>query len=123
MKKRILIVDDEPNIVMSLEYLMRSKGLEVSIGRNGREALEALEANKFELVLLDITMPEVDGYEICSRIKEHPEWKDTHVVFLSAKSKQSDIEKGMSLGASDYIVKPFSTRELSRRVLDLLDEN
>ncbi|MEY2962814.1 MAG: hypothetical protein RL754_75 [Bacteroidota bacterium] len=121
--KRILIVDDEPNIVMSLEYLMRSKGLDVSIARNGTEALEALKKNSFDLVLLDITMPDVNGYEICTRIKSNEQWKSTHVVFLSAKSKQSDIEKGMSLGASDYIVKPFSTRQLSLRVLDLLNEN
>lgn len=120
--KRILIVDDEPNIVMSLEYLMRSKGLDVSIARNGTEALAALEKGEFELVLLDITMPDVDGYEICRTIKNHPVWKQTHVVFLSAKSKQTDIEKGMSLGATDYIVKPFSTRQLSHRVLEILNE-
>ena len=119
--KRILIVDDEPNIVLSLEYLMRSKGLDVRIGRNGKEALEQLEQERFDLILLDITMPEVDGYEICKIIKSHPVWKDTHVVFLSAKSKQSDIEKGMSLGASDYVVKPFSTRALSQKVLELIN--
>lgn len=119
--KRILIVDDEPNIVLSLEYLMRSKGLEVNIARNGNEALEQLEARTFDLMLLDITMPEVDGYEICKIVKNHPTWNEMHVVFLSAKSKQSDIEKGMSLGASDYIVKPFSTRALSQRVLELLN--
>jgi DNA-binding response OmpR family regulator len=118
----ILIVDDEPNIVMSLEYLMRSKGLEVNIARNGKEALEQLMARRFKLVLLDITMPDVDGYEICTRIKSNPEWQDTHVVFLSAKSKQSDIEKGMELGASDYVVKPFSTRDLSKRVLALINQ-
>lgn len=118
---KILIVDDEPNIVMSLEYLMRSKGFDVRIGRNGAEALEALEDEVFDLILLDITMPEVDGYEICRLVKNHPEWKKTHVVFVSAKSKQSDIEKGLSLGASDYIVKPFSTKTLSQRVLELLD--
>mgnify|MGYP001266328123 FL=1 len=119
----ILIVDDEPNIVMSLEYLMRSKGLDVSIARNGTEAIEQLEAKSFNLVLLDITMPDVDGYQICDMIKSKPEWASTHVVFLSAKSKQSDIEKGMSLGAADYIVKPFSTKELSARILQIINQN
>lgn len=119
----ILIVDDEPNIVMSLEYLMRSKGLDVSIARNGTEAIEQLEAKSFNLVLLDITMPDVDGYQICKMIKSKPEWASTHVVFLSAKSKQSDIEKGMSLGAADYIVKPFSTKELSARILQIINQN
>ena len=116
----ILIVDDEPNIVMSLEYLMRSNGLDVSIARNGTEAIEQLENKSFNLVLLDITMPDVDGYEICQLIKNTPDWAATHVVFLSAKSKQSDIEKGMALGATDYIVKPFSTKELSARILNLI---
>jgi len=116
----ILIVADEPNIVMSLEYLMRSNGLDVSIARNGSEAIEQLEAKRFNLVLIDITMPDVDGYEICQMVKSHPRWKQTHVVFLSATSKQSDIEKGMSLGATDYIVKPFSTKELSARILQII---
>jgi DNA-binding response OmpR family regulator len=119
--KRILIVDDEPNIVMSLEYLMRSKGLEVGIARSGSEALDQMEQSAYDLVLLDITMPDLDGYHVCQTIKNHPVWKQTHVVFLSAKSKQSDIEKGMSLGATDYIVKPFSTKDLSKRILDILE--
>jgi len=118
--KRILIVDDEPNIVMSLEYLMRSKGLEVGIARSGTEALDQMEQSAYDLVLLDITMPDLDGYHVCQTIKNHPVWKQTHVVFLSAKSKQSDIEKGMSLGATDYIVKPFSTKDLSKRILEIL---
>jgi len=119
--KRILIVDDEPNIVMSLEYLMRSKGLDVGIARSGTEALDQMELEAYDLVLLDITMPDLDGYHVCQTIKNHRVWKDTHVVFLSAKSKQSDIEKGMSLGATDYIVKPFSTKDLSRRILEILN--
>ena len=119
--KKILIVDDEPNIVMSLEYLMRSKGLEVGIARSGTEALDQMEQSHYDLVLLDITMPDLDGYHVCQTIKNHPVWKDTHVVFLSAKSKQSDIEKGMSLGATDYIVKPFSTKDLSKRILEILE--
>lgn len=119
--KRILIVDDEPNIVMSLEYLMRSKGLEVGIARSGTEALDQMEQISYDLVLLDITMPDLDGYHVCQTIKNHPVWQNTHVVFLSAKSKQSDIEKGMSLGATDYIVKPFSTKDLSKRILEILE--
>ena len=119
--KKILIVDDEPNIVMSLEYLMRSKGLEVGIARSGIEALDQMEQSHYDLVLLDITMPDLDGYHVCQTIKNHPVWKDAHVVFLSAKSKQSDIEKGMSLGATDYIVKPFSTKDLSKRILEILE--
>ena len=106
---------------MSLEYLMRSKGLEVGIARSGTEALDQMEQNSYDLVLLDITMPDLDGYHVCQTIKNNPVWQNTHVVFLSAKSKQSDIEKGMSLGATDYIVKPFSTKDLSKRILEILE--
>ena len=100
---------------------MRSKGLEVGISRSGTEALDQMEQNSYDLVLLDITMPDLDGYHVCQTIKNHPVWQHTHVVFLSAKSKQSDIEKGMSLGATDYIVKPFSTKDLSNRILEILE--
>lgn len=101
---------------------MRSKGLEVGIARSGSEALEQMEQEFYDLVLLDITMPDLDGYQVCKTIKAHPEWQKSHVVFLSAKSKQSDIEKGMSLGATDYIVKPFSTKDLSQRILEILSQ-
>jgi len=118
--KKILIVDDEPNIVMSLEYLLRRKGFDVFIARNGTEALEAIGNNMPELILLDIMMPDVDGYEICEYIKTTPDLKHIKVIFLSAKSKKSDIEKGMELGAEMYMVKPFSNKELVQNINNLL---
>ena len=120
--KRILIVDDEPNIVMSLEYLMRSKGLEVGIARSGTEALEQMEQASYDLVLLDITMPDLDGYHVCKTIKAHPEWQKSHVVFLSAKASKAILKKACLWELLDYIVKPFSTRDLSQRILDILSQ-
>lgn len=109
---KILIVDDEPNIVMSLEYLLRRKSYNVFIARNGSEAIEAVDTNMPDLILLDIMMPDVDGYEICERIKRDPATQHIKIIFLSAKSKKSDIEKGYELGADMYMVKPFSNKEL-----------
>jgi DNA-binding response OmpR family regulator len=117
---RILIVDDEPNIVMSLEFLMRKNGYAVGIARNGTEALAALDQDTFDLVLLDIMMPDVDGYQVCEAIRRHPAQPHTKVIFLTAKTKEADIRKGYSAGADLYIPKPFSTRQLMENVHELL---
>ncbi|UOQ68172.1 ATP-binding protein [Hymenobacter volaticus] len=116
----ILIVDDEPNIVMSLEFLMRKNGYAVSIARNGTEAIEAVDNGPVDIVLLDIMMPDVDGYYVCQYIKTHPDRIKTKVVFLSAKTKDADIKKGYEAGADLYMPKPFSTRQLMVKVRELL---
>ena len=116
----ILIVDDEPNIVMSLEFLMRKTGYQVSIARNGTEALDAIDHTAVDLVLLDIMMPDVDGYQVCRHIRQHPKRAGTRVIMLSAKSKEADIQKGYEAGADLYIPKPFSTRQLMEKVKELL---
>ncbi|MBS1734028.1 MAG: response regulator [Bacteroidetes bacterium] len=117
---KILVVDDDPYILMSLEFLMRKNGFDVMVARNGTEALDLVEKQLPDLVLLDIMMPDVDGYEICRYIKKSSRLKNTKVVFVSAKSKESDIQKSYELGASLYITKPFSTRELLKQVKELL---
>lgn len=119
---RVLIVDDEPNILLSLDYLLRKNGHQVSVARNGTEALQQIEEHPPEIVLLDIMMPDVDGYEICTRIKRDPTTQHIKVVFLSAKSKKTDIEKGLSLGADMYLLKPFSNKEILQRIQQLQDE-
>jgi DNA-binding response OmpR family regulator len=119
--KKILIVDDEPNILMSLDFLFRRKGFEVFIARNGKEAIELLESKHPDLALLDIMMPDVDGYEVCEHIRSSQALAATKVVFLSAKSKKTDIERGLEAGADRYMTKPFSTRELMATVNDLLN--
>jgi DNA-binding response OmpR family regulator len=117
---KVLLVDDDPNILLSLEFLMRKSGYTVLIARNGSEALELLNENAPDLTLLDIMMPDVDGYEICRYIKESELLKHSKVVFLSAKTRESDIRKGYTLGADLYVTKPFSTKELVRKVDELL---
>ena len=118
--KKVLVVDDDPYILMSLEFLMKKSGYEVMIARNGTEALELVEKQIPDIVLLDIMMPDVDGYQICKHIKKSDTLKHTKVVFMSAKTKESDIQKGYDLGASLYIIKPFSTRELVKQIKELM---
>ncbi|MBA4259264.1 MAG: response regulator [Chitinophaga sp.] len=120
MSKKVLVVDDDPYILMSLEFLMKKSGYGVMVARNGQEAMELLKELP-ALVILDIMMPDVDGYEICKHIKSTPTLNETKVVFLSAKSSEADIKKGLALGASLYITKPFSTRELTKQIKTLLD--
>lgn len=116
---KILIVDDEPGIVMSLEFLMKKEGYQVYIARDGAEALDIIHQEQPQLVLLDIMMPSVDGYEVCRQVKGSDLLRQTKIVFLSAKSKESDIEKGLSYGADLYLTKPFSTRNLMAKVQEL----
>ena len=117
--KKVLIADDEPNILLSLEFLMRKKGFEVFIARNGSEAMEIIKKNSLDVAVLDIMMPDIDGYQICSFIKGSPAFAQCKVLFLSAKSKETDIEKGLAIGADAYVTKPFSTRDLMQKVLEL----
>lgn len=116
----ILLVDDEPNIVMSLEFLMRKNGYQVGIARNGTEALAALADTPYSLVLLDVMMPDVDGYQVCRQLRQNPARAATKVIFLSAKSQPADVQKGYDAGADLYIPKPFSTRQLMQKVRELL---
>ncbi|MCS6877385.1 MAG: response regulator [Geminicoccaceae bacterium] len=121
MPKRVLVVDDEPNIVLSLEFLMRRAGFEVQVARTGGEALKALEGEPPDLVLLDVMMPEVDGYEVCERLRAKPEWRKTKIVMLTARGREAERERGLALGADAYITKPFSTRELVEQVKRMLE--
>lgn len=118
---KILVVDDDPYILMSLEFLMRKNGFDVMIARNGTETLELLEQHTPDVVLLDIMMPDVDGYAICKHIKATPKHAQCKVVFVSAKSKEADIQKGYDLGAELYITKPFSNKDLVNKISALLD--
>ena len=118
--KKILVVDDDPYILLSLEFLMKKNGFDVMVARNGTEALEIVEKQVPDIVLLDIMMPDVDGYAICKHIKSSKKLKEAKVVFMSAKSKETDIQKGYDLGASLYVTKPFSTRHLLKQVQELI---
>jgi len=116
--KKVLIVDDEPNIIMSLEFLIKKNGYEVFIARDGSEALTIIDNELPNIVILDIMMPMVDGYEVCSYIKNNKNLK-SKVIFLSAKDKQKDIKKGYEAGADFYMTKPFSTKSLVKKVNEM----
>jgi DNA-binding response OmpR family regulator len=121
-KRKILIADDEPNIVTSLEYLMERCGYEVRIARDGDEALALVESFVPDLVLLDVMMPRRNGYDVCQKIRERPEWRKIRIVMLSAKGREAEVNKGLSLGADSYVTKPFSNAELTAAVRALLDD-
>lgn len=116
MPKSVLVVEDEPNIVLSLEFLVKKAGYDVRVARTGQEALDALAEGPPDLVLLDVMIPKPDGYDVCQTIRANPAWKDMPVIMLTAKGRDAEREKGMALGADDYVPKPFSTRDL----MDLL---
>jgi DNA-binding response OmpR family regulator len=118
--RKILIVDDEPNIVMTLEYTFKRNDFEVYIARDGGEAIEILNEVVPDVVLLDIMMPKVDGYETLKQIRENDRLETTKVVFLTAKNKASDIEKGLKLGADKYLTKPFSVKKIVSEINELI---
>jgi len=120
MARSVLVVDDEPNIVLSLEFLMRQAGYAVRVARDGEAALDAVKAEPPELILLDVMMPKRDGFDVCQTIRANPDWRNVKIVLLTAKGRDIEREKGMALGADDYITKPFSTREVVQRVKQLL---
>lgn len=123
MPKKVLIADDEPNIVTSLEYLMARSGYDVEVARNGEEALALVESFAPDLVLLDVMMPKRSGYEVCQKMRTRPDWAHIKIVMLSAKGREAEVSKGMSLGADAYVTKPFSNRELIAQVGALLGES
>lgn len=118
--KKILIVDDEPNIVMTLEYTFKKSNYEVFIARDGQEALDILKTNFPDVIILDIMMPMVDGFATLEQIRIDANLQHTKVLFLSAKNKESDIEKGLALGADAYMTKPFSIKKVVEKVEELL---
>jgi DNA-binding response OmpR family regulator len=120
MSKKILVADDEPNILAALEFLLQRNGFAVTLARNGEEALQLVESESPDLVLLDVMMPVRSGYEVCRRIRERAEWNHIKVVMLSAKGRDAEVNKGIAMGADLYITKPFSTRDLVDKVKALL---
>jgi DNA-binding response OmpR family regulator len=118
--KKIVIVDDEPNIVMTLEYTFKKHNFEVYIARDGSEALEILESVIPDVIMLDVMMPKVDGYQTLKLIKENNKLRNTKVVFLTAKNKDSDIERGLKLGADKYLTKPFSVKKIVSEINELI---
>ena len=120
MSVKILIADDEPNILISLEYLMKREGFEVHLARDGQEALAMLQRERPRLVLLDVMMPHLSGFEVCQALRADEALKDTLVLMLTAKGRDTDVAKGLGVGADAYMTKPFSTKELVQKVRAML---
>jgi DNA-binding response OmpR family regulator len=122
MAKKILIADDEPNIVVSLEFLMKQKGYVVKVVTNGEEVLQAVAAFGPDLILLDVMMPRMSGYDVCQKVRENPAWSAIRIIMLSAKGRDVEVNKGMAVGADAYVTKPFSTKDLIAQVAQMLGE-
>ncbi|AUM00341.1 MAG TPA: response regulator [Pseudothauera hydrothermalis] len=122
MTKKILIVDDEQNIVISLEFLMKREGYDVSIANDGEEAVTRIRSEQPDLVLLDVMMPKKSGFEVCQEIKSDPALKMVRILMLTAKGRDTEVAKGLAMGADAYMTKPFSTKELVEKVRAMLAE-
>ena len=122
MTHKILIADDEPNIVISLEYLLQREGYAVLVARDGQEALDTIARERPALVLLDVMMPHKTGFEVCQAGRADEALQGTKILMLTAKGRETDLAKGLALGANAYMTKPFSTRELVLKVAELLGE-
>lgn len=120
MTKRILIVDDEPNIVISLEFLMKKEGFVVAVAGDGDEALTKVASFQPDLVLLDVMMPKKSGFEVCEALRADPAKANLLIVMLTAKGRDTEVAKGLAIGADAYITKPFSTKDLVARVKTML---
>jgi DNA-binding response OmpR family regulator len=118
--KEILIVDDEPGIVVPLQFLMKQQGYNVMTAERGEDALDLIYQYKPDLVLLDIMLPGIDGYEVCEIVRLNPDYRDVKIVFLTARRSEVEIAKGLSIGGDAYITKPFSNAELVALVKKLL---
>lgn len=120
MAKKILIAEDEANIITSVEFLLHQAGYELRVARNGEEALREVGEFLPDLVLLDVMMPLRNGFEVCQKIRENARWKHIKIVMLTAKGRQTEISKGMALGADAYLLKPFATKDLLEQIRRLL---
>jgi DNA-binding response OmpR family regulator len=122
MSTKILIADDEPNILISLEFLMKREGYEVLLARDGQEAMDVIALERPALVLLDVMMPIKTGFDVCCELRASETLRDTLVLMLTAKGRDTDVAKGLALGANGYMTKPFSTKELVQKVREMLGE-
>lgn len=121
MAKKILIADDEQNIVISLEFLMKREGFAVSVANDGQEALDKVRSESPDLVLLDVMMPHKNGYEVCQEIRADSSLQGVRILMLTAKGREMEVTKGLAMGADAYMTKPFSTKDLVAKVKSLLD--
>lgn len=120
MTKKVLIVDDEPNILISLEFLMKREGFQVFTAADGDAALAQVAARQPDMVLLDVMMPKKSGYEVCQIIRANPDWQNVQIIMISAKGRDTEVAKGIAVGANAYVTKPFATKDLVAKVKEML---
>ncbi len=123
MPNKILVVDDEANIVLSLEFLMNKAGYDVRTAGNGEEALAAIDADPPDLILLDVNMPTKNGFEVCETVRARNDWSHIRIIMLTAHGRDIEREKGLALGADDYVTKPFSTQDVVSKVQEVLQQS
>ncbi|MCB9159777.1 MAG: response regulator [Caldilineaceae bacterium] len=123
MSKNVLIVDDEPNIVISLEFLMEQAGYTTAVARTGDEALARIADFAPDLILLDVMLPGMSGFDICQTVRQTPDWQHIKIIMLTAKGRDVEVSKGLALGANAYITKPFSTKALMAEVQEQLTDH
>lgn len=116
----ILIVEDEPSIVLPLKFLMEQHGYRVQVAESGEAAVHMISTTVPDLILLDIMLPVLDGFEVCQIVRSKPELDNTKVIFLTAMGRDVDIAKGLALGANDYVTKPFSNSQIVEKVKGFL---
>ena len=119
-RKQVLIAEDEPNIVVSLEFLLQAAGHEVSIARDGQQALDMIRESRPDLIVLDVMLPLINGFEVCHRVRKNPGLRDVKILMLTAHGRKTEMIRGLEAGANAYMTKPFATRELLRAVTELL---
>ena len=115
MNERILVVDDTPANIRAVAAILKEQGYQLSAATNGQQALDVLGRIRPDLILLDVMMPDIDGFETCRRIKNNEAWRDIPIIFLTTKTETTDIVNGFEVGALDYIAKPFNAHELLAR--------
>ena len=120
MTPKVLIADDEPNIVVSLEFMMKREGYEVLVAHDGRQALDMIRRERPNLVLLDAMMPGMSGFDVCEAVRDDEQARETRILMLTAKGRETDVARGVGAGADAYVIKPFSTRDLMQKVREML---
>ncbi len=121
MSKKIALVDDEPNILLSLEFLIQRAGYDVKTASDGEAGLELVESWQPDLLILDVNMPKRDGFEVCQTLRSNPSFENLKIIMLTAKGREVEREKGLAIGADDYVTKPFSTQEIIDKINSLLE--
>ena len=119
---KILVVDDEPFILRSLTFVLKKEGYDVSAATNGEEAMAMIQKSRPKVMFLDVMMPKKNGYEVCQEVKDDPALQDIYIIMLTAKGQESDRDKGLSLGANEFVTKPFSPIQVVARVNELLGD-